>query len=61
MQASESIVKAIIKRRFDEVKADIKSGRRKFYNSPPEWTEELLNITARNCVLMLLANEAKWN
>jgi len=47
--------------RIDEIKDDIAAGRIKFYNSPPEWTEQLLNVTAMNCVLLLLADRSKWN
>ena len=54
-------VSASFRMRMDEIKDDIAAGRLKFYNSPPEWTEHLLTITALNCVLLLLAQEAKWN
>jgi len=60
-RASDIAVRAAFRQRMQEIKDDIGAGRIKFYNSPPEWTEKLLNITALNCVLLLLAQEAKWN
>ena len=58
---SEAVVKAVFKRRFEEIKDDIESGRITFYNRPEVWTEKMLKITALNCVLLLIAEEAKWN
>ncbi len=58
---SDIVVKAAFRQRIQEIKDDIAAGRIKFYNSPPEWTDKLLNITALNCVLLLLTQEAKWN
>lgn len=60
-QASNIVVMTAFRIRFDEVKADIKAGRITFKNSPPEWTEKMLNITALNYVMLLLAEEARWN
>lgn len=61
VRACEIAVKAAFCQRMQEIKDDIAAGRIKFSNSPPEWTEQLLEITALNCVLLLLAQEAKWN
>ena len=61
VRASDIAVKAAFRQRMQEIKDDIAAGRITFYNSPPEWTEQLLEITALNCVLLLLAQEAKWN
>ncbi len=60
-RASDAAVRTAFRQRVQEIKDDIAAGRIKFYNSPPEWSEKLLNITALNCVLLLLAQEAKWN
>ena len=54
-------VSATFRQRMEEVRDDIAAGRIKFYNGPPEWTEQLLTIMALNCVLLLLAQEARWN
>ena len=54
-------VSAAFRHRMEEIKDDIAAGRIKFSNGPPEWTEQLLTITALNCALLLLAQEAKWN
>ena len=61
VRACEIAVRAAFRQRMQEIKDDIAAGRIKFSNSPPEWTEQLLIITALNCVLLLLAQEAKWN
>jgi len=61
VRACDLAVRAAFRRRMQEIKDDIAAGRIKFSNSPPEWTEQLLKITAFNCVLLLLAQEAKWN
>ena len=61
VKASDTVVRAAFRQRMQETKEDIADGRIKFYNSPPEWTEQLLNLTALNSVLLLLAEEAKWN
>lgn len=58
---SDLAVSASFRLRMEEIKDDIAAGRIKFYNSPPEWTEQLLTITALNCVLLQLAQEARWN
>jgi len=60
-RASDAAVRAVFRQRMQEIKDDIAAGRIKFSNSPPEWTEQLLEITALNCVLLLLAERAKWN
>ncbi|MDP2730477.1 MAG: hypothetical protein Q8O55_08335 [Dehalococcoidales bacterium] len=60
-RASDAAVRAAFRQRMQEIKDDIAAGRIKFYNSPPEWTEQLLEVTALNCALLLLAQEAKWN
>ena len=60
MSQADVVVKAAFRQRMEEIKDDILAGRIKFYNPPPEWTEELLNVTARNSVLLLLALRAKW-
>jgi|GEM_PF-3796331 len=60
-RASDAAVRAVFRLRMQEIKDDIAAGRIKFSNSPPEWTEQLLEITALNCVLLLLAERAKWN
>ena len=61
MRASDTVVRAAFRLRMREIKDDIAAGQIKFFNSPPEWTEQLLEITALNSVLLLLAQEAKWN
>ena len=61
VRACDIAVRAAFRLRMHEIKDDIAAGRIKFSNSPPEWTEQLLEITALNCVLLLLAQEAKWN
>lgn len=61
MSKGDIVVKIAFRQRVEEIKADITAGRIRFYNSPPEWTEKLLRITALNCVLLLLAQEAEWN
>ena len=59
--ASDAAVRAAFRLRMQEIKDDIAAGRIKFYNAPPEWTEQLLKITSLNCALLLLAERAKWN
>jgi hypothetical protein len=61
MDKSAIVVKIDLRRRLEEIKEDIAAGRITFYNAPEEWTEKLLNTTAFNCVLLKLAQEAKWN
>ena len=61
MSRPELVAKAAFRERFIEIKDDIKSGRIKFYNGPEVWTEEMLNITALNCVLLQIREQAKWN
>lgn len=61
MKIGDAVVEAAFRQRMEEIKDDIAAGRIKFWNSPPEWTEKLLHVTALNCVLLLLAQEAKWN
>ena len=61
MHASEKVVKRTFKKRLDEIKDDLKAGRITFHNPPEVWTERLINITALNLVLLLIAEEAKWN
>lgn len=61
MKSGDAVVKAAFRQRMEEIKDDIATGRIKFYNSPPEWTEQLLKITSLNCTLLLLAERAKWN
>ena len=46
VRACDIAVRAAFRLRMQEIKDDIAAGRIKFYNSPPEWTEKLLNITA---------------
>lgn len=58
---SSKVVSLIFRRRFEEVKDDIANGRITFYNSPPEWTDKLLNVTALNCTLLQIHEEARWN
>ena len=58
---SDLAVSASFRQRMEEVKDDIAAGRIKFNNSPPEWTEQLLSVTALNCVLLLLADRSKLN
>ena len=60
LHPSAKAAKAAFRQRFDEIKGDIASGRINFYNTP-EWTEKLLNITALNCALVRIHEEAKWN
>ena len=57
---SDKVVKVAFRQRMEGIKDDIAAGRITFYN-PPQWTDKLLNITAMNCTLLLLAKEAKWN
>ena len=61
VRAYDIAVRAAFRQRMQEIKDDIVTGRIKFYNSPPEWSEQLLELTALSCVLVLLAQEAKWN
>ena len=61
LSPSAVLVKAEFRRRFEEIKDDIANGRITFYNPPPEWTEKLLNVTALNCALLKIREEAKWN
>jgi len=61
VKASDIAVRAAFRLRMQEIKDDIAAGRIKFSNSPPEWTEHLLEITALNWVMWVLAQEAKWN
>ena len=61
VRACDIAVRVAFRQRMQEIKDDISAGRIKFYNSPPEWTEQFLNITAFNCALLLLAQEAKLN
>jgi len=58
---SQSVVKCAFRQRFDEVRDDLENGRIKFWASPEVWVKKQLDITALNCVLLLLAKEAKWN
>lgn len=60
-ERGDIVVKTAFRLRVEEIKDDIAAGRIKFYNSPLEWTDKLLKITALNCVLLLWAQEAKWN
>lgn len=61
MNKGSVVVKAAFRQRMVEIKDDIAAGRIKFWNSPPEWTEKLLEITSLNCALLLLADRARWN
>ena len=61
MQESDVVVKAAFRQRFDEIKDDIEAGRLTFRKQPEVWTEKMLNLTALNCVLWLIAEEAKRN
>ena len=61
VRACEIVVEVAFRQRLEVIKADIAAGRITLKNSPAEWTEQLLKITASNCVLLLLAQEAKWN
>lgn len=61
VKKGDIVVKVAFRRRMEDIRSDIAAGRIRFYDSPPEWTEKLLSITALNCVLLLLAHEAKWN
>lgn len=61
MKASDIVVQAVFRIKFEKIKDDIEAGRIIFYNQPEVWTEKLLNITALNSILLLLAYEAKWN
>ena len=54
-------VRVSFRHRVEEIKDDIAAGRIKFYNAPPEWTDQLLEVTALNCVLLLLADRSKFN
>lgn len=62
---TDTVVKAAFKRRIKQVKEAILSGEITFYNVPLvecySWPEKLLNVTALNCTLLLLAERAKWN
>ena len=55
------VAKAAFKRQFLQIKDDIASGRITFRGQPPEWTEKLLNITAFNCAILKIREEARWN
>jgi len=58
---SSVVAEIAFRQRFDEFKDDIANGRLTFRIQPPEWTEQLLNITALSCALLKIAEEAKWN
>ena len=60
MTSAKLIVKADFKRRMYQVRDDIEMGRLTFHNTP-EWTDKLLNITALNLTMLMLAEEARWN
>lgn len=61
LSPSSDAAKVAFRQRFEEIKDDIASGRITFYNPLPEWTEKLLNVTALNCALLKICEEAKWN
>lgn len=61
MQAAETVVKAVFQQRVEEIKDDILAGRLTIRNAPAEMPGEMLDILALNCVLLLLAEEARWN
>jgi hypothetical protein len=49
------------KRRFEEMRDDIASGRLTFRNHPQEWTEEMLDMAALRCTLCKIYRVAGWN
>lgn len=59
--ASDIAVKAAFQQRMEEIKDDILGGRLTIRNAPAEMSERMLNMLALNCVLLLLAQEVKWN
>ena len=61
LSSSSVVVKAEFARSLEETKSDIAAGRITFRNPPLEWTEKMLNITALNCTLLKIREEARWN
>lgn len=58
---ADEVVRLDFRRRVEEMRQGICSGEVKFFNPPDEWTDKLLNTTALNCTLLLLAELSKWN
>jgi len=61
MRPAEIAAKVAFEKRLDEIKDDIEAGRITFRKQPEVWTKKMLNITALNCVLLMIAAESKWN
>lgn len=60
-ESGELVAQEDVYRRAKVIKDDIQSGRLRGHNIPPNIPPKVIDIIALNSVLILLAQQSRWN